>query len=68
MHDVETQLTYHHTQAQPWLHSQTRPLWDLVYADDTVVLTRTAARCQEILGFIQATAAHYNLRFNKGNC
>ena len=57
MHDVEAQLTQHGTNAQPWLHSQNRPLWDLAYADDTVVLTRTAERCQEILHLIQPTAA-----------
>ena len=68
MHDVETQLTQQGTQAQPWLHSQARPLWDLAYADDTVVLTRTAERCQEILKLIQTTAAQCHLRLNTGKC
>jgi hypothetical protein len=68
VHAVETQLTQQHSQPQPWLHSQQHPLWDLAYADDTVILTRTAERCQEILGLIQSTAKHYNLKLNLGKC
>ena len=68
MHDVETQLTQQGTRAQPWLHSQARPLWDLAYADDTVVLTHTAEKCQEIFPLTQSTAAQYHLKLNTGKC
>ena len=63
MHDVEDQFTQQHTKP-PCRRSQRNPLWDLAYADDTSILTRTADRCQEILRLMQSTASDYNLKLN----
>jgi len=68
MHDVEAQMTDDHNTFLPTLHSQKHPLFDLAYADDTIILAKSAATTQRILHLIQDTAAQYNLKLNMGKC
>ena len=68
MHDVQEQLTEGGTQQLPTLHSQQRPLFDLAYADDTIIVARTAQRTQQVLHLIESTAAQYNLNLNTAKC
>ena len=68
MHDVQATITPQHHNQLPWLHSYNNPLFDLAYADDTVILCRSAEQTQTILHSIQTTAAQYNLQLNKGKC
>ena len=49
-------------------YSSKHPLTNLRYADDTLVVGRTAAALQCLLHHIQAEAAHYNLQLNLGKC
>ena len=39
----------------------------LFYADDTLVMTKTAEAAELILHKIQREAAHYNLKLNQSN-
>ena len=68
MHDVQERLTAGGTQQLPWIHSQRHPLFDLAYADDTVIVCKSAQKTQEILQHIEAVAAQYNLSLHQGKC
>ena len=68
MHDVQATLTTESNPHLPCLHIVNRPLFDLAYPDDTVIVTRTSARAQQILQSIQTIAAQYNLKLNLAKC
>jgi len=68
MHDVEKALITPQTPWLPTLHSLDFPLFDLAYADDTVIMCKTAATTQRILHLIQVIASQYNLKLNLGKC
>jgi hypothetical protein len=52
----------------PWIHGHTNPLFDLAYADDTILMGKEAATVQRALHLVQNTAAQYNLKLNLGKC
>ena len=68
MHDVQQDITKQGTVLMPTLHSQLRPLFDIAYADDTAIICKSAARCQEILHSVQEVAAQYNIKLNLSRC
>jgi hypothetical protein len=67
MHDVETQLQQQ-MGTLPWVHSANHPLFDLAYADDTVLMGQSPGVVNKALHLIQTTAEHYNLKLNRGKC
>ena len=68
MHDVTQLMTNNDTRALPTIHSQFTPLYDLAYADDTVLIGKSADTVQRALHHIQPTAAQYNLHLNQAKC
>ena len=68
MHDVEEALTEQHTKQIPWIHSEKQPLFDLAYADDTVLLGKSAESVQNALHHLQHIAQQSNLKLNLGKC
>ena len=68
MHDVTQLMTEHDTRPLPTLHSQYAPLFDLAYADDTVLIGKSSDTVQRALHYIQTTAAQHNLKLNLGKC
>merc|ERR1712035_257735 len=68
MHDVTQLMTENDTRALPTLHSQNIPLFDLAYADDTVLIGKSSDTVQRALHYIQTAAAQYNLKLNLGKC
>ena len=68
MHDVETAITNNNTVPAPWIHSQQHPLFDLAYADDTVILAKSQQKAQQILQTIQRIAQQSNLHLNMSKC
>ena len=67
MHDVE-QLMQQNDQLLPWVHSANHPLFDLAYADDTVLMGQSAAVVERALHHVQNTAEQYNLKLNLAKC
>ena len=51
--------------AAPCIHSASSRLFDLAYADDTLIAARSADTARRVLHSIQAHAARYNLRLNE---
>ena len=49
-----------------WVHSANTPLTQLAYADDTLVIEKTASTASLILQTIEEVAAQFNLRLNRG--
>ncbi|CAE7260206.1 Pol [Symbiodinium natans] len=67
MHDVDVAITAN-GQNLPWLYSQNQAFYDLAFADDTALMSGTAAKTEQLLHAVQTTAAHSNLRLNVKKC
>ena len=67
MEDVDREVEEHFGH-KPWVHSAANPVTDLAYADDTLVVARTAEVAETILHSIQRTAKQYGLELNLGKC
>ena len=50
------------------MHSAEIPFTQLAYADDTLVVPRSAQLMEVISHHIQRTAAQFNLKLNEGKC
>ena len=72
MHDVEVavraKLDEQNDPYIPYVHSAQVPLFDLAYADDTLIVARTARVAEFALHSIESIALQYNLRLNKSKC
>ena len=53
---------------KPWVHSAEIPLTQLAYADDTLVVSRSAQLMETILHHIERMAALFSLKLNEGKC
>ena len=58
----------HPQQQLPWIHSAEHPLFDLAYADDTIIMARAAQTVQAALHHIQRIATQSNLKLNLKKC
>ena len=67
LHDVE-QDYIRINGTSPWVYSANQPLWDVEYADDTVLITRSASSLQEILNLLIPRALTIGLELNAGKC
>jgi len=67
MHDVQEEL-HSARGALPWIHSASQPLFDLAYADDTLLMGTNVEVVQTALHSLQKIAKCYNLQLNKGKC
>ena len=63
-HDVQKIFLEEH----PLATTPKLPLFDIEYADDTVLITRTRDHMQSLLHTVQREAARYNLFLNTGKC
>jgi len=61
MHDAVSRVH----QRNPLAVTPTMPVSDLEYADDTVLIARTAAMAEELLREVEAEAAKYGLKLNR---
>ncbi len=52
----------------PWVHSSDHPLSQLAYADDTMVVARSAALTERRLQTIQSKAFQFNIKLNLKKC
>jgi hypothetical protein len=67
MHDVEEEFT-HRYELLPNPFSASSPLWDLEYADDTVLFSPNPVTLQKLLHILQHHAARIGLHLNLGKC
>ena len=67
MHDVEQALLTDN-QHLPTIHSVNTPLFDLAYADDTILVGRNHSTVQKALHHVQHIAKLYNLKLNTAKC
>ena len=51
-----------------YIYSYNTPLTDLCYADDTLLLSKTATGLQDMLHSLQTIAQRFNLRLNLTKC
>jgi hypothetical protein len=66
-HDVET--TYNATFGEtPRIWSHNTKIWELAYADDTVLLGRTIEIIQRFLSILENESALYGMSLNKSKC
>ena len=63
MDDVEEQYVQEHGSA-PRVHTASDPLFDLEYADDVVLLTRTKHQMQSLLSLVEKEASLYAMRLS----
>ncbi len=54
MHDVDSQITT----PLPYIFSANTQHYDIEYADDTLLLTRSSSRMQEIMNLVETEAAN----------
>ena len=64
MDDIEDRYVEEHG-TPPRVHTAQDPLFDLEYADDVVLLTRTRAQLQRLLSMIEEEASLYAMRLNQ---
>ncbi|CAE8706555.1 unnamed protein product [Polarella glacialis] len=67
MHDVEEEFT-HRYELLPNPFSASSPLWDLEYADDTVLFSPNPITLQKLLHILQHHAARIGLHLNLEKC
>ena len=63
MHDVEQEYVRRHDHP-PRVHTVTDPLFDLEYADDVLLMTKTRQQMQSLLDIVELYAGHYSMRLN----
>ena len=52
----------------PYVFSANTPMWDLEYADDTIIFGKTATAVERFLGLSEDEAGKYGLKLNKKKC
>ena len=62
MDDVENTYTQHHPPSR--VHTAADPLFDLEYADDVLLLTKTREQMQTLVRLIEEGAALYGMKLN----
>ena len=60
IHDVDQQLST----PLPYCFAASVPYYDIEYADDTLLIARTAQRLQEILTAVETQSAKYGMSLN----
>jgi hypothetical protein len=67
MEDVQEKYIELHG-SLPWIFSASTPLWDLEYADDTVLLGRSSEVVQNFLDILVTVAKSHGLELNHDKC
>ena len=64
LHDLDADLSLNGTPQNVW--SVSHSIYDLEYADDTLLLSITSSQLQQFLSGLEAIAAEYGMKLNQG--
>ena len=67
LHDVEQDYIALHG-SSPWVYSANQSMWDVEYADDTVLIGRSASSLQVIVNLLIPRSLQIGLELNAGKC